>query len=166
MVFQRTQSQCECFSPILCETPEAYSTESQGHQGNEILGHDYMLDVLFSILIPWTGFILVILVPISRICCGFVGIKIKIQRQKARFLPNSASVENSLLTPSPHLVVEGLNAAPPPTPGCPCPFKGLRLIPPDRNPAHWGVLFVLYKYLLGGWIFELVASILKSGDFI
>lgn len=153
------------FFPILRETPEAYSTESQGHQGNEIPGHAYMPDVPFSILVPWTGFILFILVPISRICCEFVSIKIKIQRQKARFLPNSASVENPRLAPSPHLAVEGLSAAPPPTPGCPHAFRGLRLVPPDWNPAHWGVLFVLYKCFLGGWIFELVTSILKSGGF-
>lgn len=61
--------------PVLNGTPESYSHESQGHKGNEIQRRAYVLDALFSLLIPWTGFILSTLIPVSRVYCEFLGIE-------------------------------------------------------------------------------------------
>lgn len=43
------------FFPILCETPEAYRSESQGRKGNENQGHASVLDALFAFLYPERG---------------------------------------------------------------------------------------------------------------
>lgn len=74
------------YFPILLETPEAYSSGSQGHKADEIRGRAYVVDTLFSLLIHWTGFVLSTLIPVSRVSSEFFARKIQIQVQKAAAL--------------------------------------------------------------------------------
>lgn len=74
------------FVPILRETPEAYSSGSQGRKANKIQGHACVVDTLFSLLIRWTGLMLSTLIPISRVYSEFFARKIQIQVQKATTL--------------------------------------------------------------------------------